>query len=163
MVASIDFKPALAKPHVASEWVVSPGTGLDLAAPLKFNHAADLPFSDRGTGISFEPATAFADSSNEPIQALGTGITLDKPLAKDHSINATLRDDAVKTAGYQETPAPNQWFGGPELITRSPLFGRTLDIEEGSMVLQDASGVVADSLNYGSLVDPWAAKGYQAA
>ena len=161
--ASIDFKPALAKPHVASEWVVSPSTGLDLAAPLQFNHAANLPFSDRGTGISFQPATAFAHSSNEPVQALGTGITLDKPLRGDHAINAAVHDDAVKTAGYQETPAPNQWFGGPELTTRSPLFGRTLTIEEGSMVLRDASGVVADSLNYGSLVDPWAAKGYQAA
>jgi hypothetical protein len=31
------------------------------------------------------------------------------------------------------------------------------------MVLRDASGVVADSLNYGSLVDPWAAEGDQAA
>jgi hypothetical protein len=30
------------------------------------------------------------------------------------------------------------------------------------MVLRDASGVVADSLNYGALVDPWAAEGYQA-
>ena len=27
-----------------------PGTGLDLAAPLKFNHSANIPFSDRGTG-----------------------------------------------------------------------------------------------------------------
>ena len=61
---------------------MSPGTGLDLAAPLKFNHAANLPFSDRGTGISFEPATAFAHSSNEPVQALGTGITLDSPWPK---------------------------------------------------------------------------------
>ncbi len=161
--ASIDFKPALAKPHVANEWVVSPGTGLDLAAPLQFNHAANLPFSDRGTGISFQPATAVAHASNEPVQALGTGITLDKPLTGDHAINAAVRDDAVKIAGYQETPAPNQWFGGPELTTRSPTFGRMLTIEEGSMVLRDASGVVADSLNYGSLVDPWAAKGYQAA
>jgi hypothetical protein len=67
---SIDFTPALAKPHVVSEWVVSPGTGLDLAAPLRLNHAANLPFSDRGTGISFQPATAFAHSSNEPVQAL---------------------------------------------------------------------------------------------
>ena len=56
-----------------------PGTGLDLAAPLKFNHAANLPFSDRGTGISFAPATAFAHSSNEPVQPLSTGITLDRP------------------------------------------------------------------------------------
>ena len=30
------------------------------------------------------------------------------------------------------------------------------------MVLRDASGVVADSLNYGGLVDPWAAEGDQA-
>ena len=30
------------------------------------------------------------------------------------------------------------------------------------MVLRDASGLVVDSLNYGGLVDPWAAEGYQA-
>jgi hypothetical protein len=146
-----------------SEWVVSPGTGLDLAAPLKFNHAANLPFSDRGTGISFKPATAFVHASNEPVQALGTGIKLDAPLVKEHKIYDVVRDAAVKTAGYQATPAPNQWFGGPELTTISPIFGRTITIEEGSIVLRDASGVVADSVNYGALVDPWAAKGYQGA
>jgi hypothetical protein len=48
------------------------------------------------------------------------------------------------------------------LITHSPQFGRTLTVEEGSMVLRDVSGVVADSLNYGGLVDPWAAEGNQA-
>ena len=160
---ALDFTPALAKPHVTDEWVVSPGTGLDLVAPLQFNHAANLPFSDRGTGISFQPATAFVHSSNEPVQAFGTGITLDRPLTSNHAIHAVVRDDAVKTAGYQGTPAPNQWFGGPELTTNSPIFGQTITIEEGSMVLRDASGVVADSLNYGSLVDPWAAEGYQSA
>ena len=159
---SIDFTPALAKPHVVSEWVVSPGTGLDLAAPLRFNHAANLPFSDRGTGISFQPATAFAHSSNEPVQALGTGITLDKPLTNNHPIHAAVRDAAVKTAGYQGMPTPNQWFGGPEFTTKSPQFGRTLTVEEGSIVLREPSGVVADSLNYGGLVDPWAAEGDQA-
>jgi non-reducing end alpha-L-arabinofuranosidase len=159
---SIDFTPALAKPHVVSEWVVSPGTGLDLAAPLRFNHAANLPFSDRGTGISFQPATAFAHSSNEPVEALGTGITLDSPLTNDHPIYAAVRDAAVKTAGYQGMPTPNQWFGGPELTTKSPQFGRTLTVEEGSIVLREPSGVVADSLNYGGLVDPWAAEGDQA-
>jgi Alpha-L-arabinofuranosidase B, catalytic/Lamin Tail Domain/NPCBM-associated, NEW3 domain of alpha-galactosidase len=158
----IDFTPALAQTHIRDENVVAPGTGLDLAAPLKFNHAANLPFSDRGTGISFEPATAFAHSSNEPVQALGTGITLDKPLAKDHAINAVVRDAAVTIAGYQGRPVPNQWFGGPELATISPLFGRTITVREGSMVLRDASGLVVDSLNYGGLVDPWAAEGYQA-
>jgi hypothetical protein len=159
---AIDFTPALAKPHADSEWVVSPGTGLDLAAPLRFNHAANLPFSNRGTGVSFQPATAFAHSSNEPIQALGTGITLDKLLDYDHGIHEVVRDAAVTTAGYQGAPAPNQWFGGPELTTTSLQFGHSITVEEGSMVLRDASGVVVDSLNYGGLVDPWAAEGDQA-
>jgi hypothetical protein len=129
-----------------------PGTGLDLAAPLKFNHAANMPFSDRGTGIGFTPATAFAHSSNEPIQPLGAGITLDRALANDHAIDAVVSDAAVTAAGYQGTPKPNQWFGGPAL---SP--------SAGAMVLRDAAGLVVDSLNYGGLVDPWAAEGYQAA
>ncbi len=149
---SVSFTPALAKAHPSREEVIDQGMGLDLAAPLKFSHAANLPFSNRGTGISFKPATAFARSSNEPVQALGAGITLDSPLAKDHGIDAVVRDAAVTTAGYQGTPAPNQWFGGPAL---SPLAG--------NMVLRDAAGLVVDSLNYGGLVDPWAAEGYQAA
>ena len=127
------------------------GTGLDLAEPLKFNHSANIPFSVRGTGISFQPATAFAHSSNEPLQPLGAGITLDSPLANDHEINAAVRDAAVTTAGYQGPPAPNQWFGGPALSSSA-----------GTLVLRDAAGLVIDSLNYGGLVDPWAAEGYQA-
>jgi len=160
--SAIEFKPALVQAHIRDEWVVSPGTGIDLAAPLKFSHPANLPFSDRGTGISFKPATAFAHSSNEPVQALGTGITLDSPLAHNHEIQAVVRDAAVTSAGYQGTPEPNQWFGGPELTTISPLFGRTITVKEGSMVLRDAAGLVVDSLNYGGLVDPWASEGYQA-
>jgi non-reducing end alpha-L-arabinofuranosidase len=148
----VDFTPALTKAYPSGEALVAPGTGLNLAAPLRFNHAANLPFSDRGTGISFQPATAFAHSSNEPVQALGTGISLDSPLKRGHAIDAVVRDARVTTAGYQGTPAPNQWFGGPAL---SP--------SAGSMVLRDAAGLVVDSLNYGLLVDPWAAEGYQAA
>jgi hypothetical protein len=134
------------------------GTGLDLAAPLKFNHAANLPFSARGTGISFTPATSVVHASNEPVQPLGTGITVDGPLAGDHAIDAVVRDAVVTTAGYQGGSAsanasaglsPNQWFGGPALANA------------GTMVLRDAAGLVVDSLNYGSLVDPWAAEGYQ--
>jgi len=157
----IDFMPALTNAHVNAELVVNPGTGLDLAGPLKFNHAANLPFSDRGTGISFRPATAFAHSSNEPVQALGTGITLDNPLAKSHAVDAVVRDARVTTAGYQGPPEPDQWFGGPELTTNAPFFDRTVARREGSLVLRDASGLVVDSLNYGGLVDPWAAEGYQ--
>ena len=158
----IDFTPALAQAHIRDETVIAPGTGLDLGAPLKFNHAANLPFSNRGTGITFQPAAAFAHSSNEPVQALGTGITLDRPLAKGHPINSVVRDSAVTTVGYQGRPVPNQWFGGPEFTTNSPLFGRTITLRDGSMVLRDAAGLVVDGLNYGGLVDPWAAKGYQA-
>jgi hypothetical protein len=128
-----------------------PGTGLDLAEPLKFDHASNMPFSARGTGISFEPATAFAHSSNEPVLALNTSITLDSPLKNDHEINTVVRDEKVTTAGYQGTQKANQWFGGPALANA------------GNMVLRDAAGLVVDSLNYGGLVDPWAAEGYQAA
>jgi hypothetical protein len=160
----VDFTPALTHAHIDSEEAIVPGTGLDLAAPLKFKHAANLPFSDPGTGISFEPATAFAHSSNEPVQPLGTGITLDKPLTNDHAINAVIRDASVTTAGYQGSPAPNQWFGGPEFFTDAVLFGRfNITFREGSIVLRDASGLVVDSLNYGAQVDPWAAEGYEAA
>jgi hypothetical protein len=148
----VSFTPALAKAHLARETVVAQGTGLDLAAPLKFKHAANLPFAVRGTGITFQPETAVAHSSNEPVLPLGTGITLDSPLAKDHAIDAVVRDAVVTTAGYQGTPAPNQWFGGP-----------ALSLAAGAMVLRDAAGLVVDSLNYGLMVEPWAAKGYQAA
>jgi hypothetical protein len=149
--AGIDFTPALAKPHLSRETVVAHGTGLDLAAPLRFRHAANLPFAARGTGITFQPATAFAHTSNEPVQPLGSGITLDSPLAKEHAINTAVHDARVTSAGYQGSPAPNQWFGGPSL---SPAAG--------NMVLRSAAGLVVDSLNYGLLVDPWASEGYQA-
>ena len=127
-----------------------PGTGLDLAEPLKFDHASNMPFSVRGTGISFEPATAFDHSSNEPVLALCFTITLDKPLSGDHAIDAVVSDKKVTTAGYQDSRKPDQWFGGP-----------TLSVLAGSMVLRDAEGNVADGLNYGELVDPWASEGYQ--
>ena len=125
------------------------GTGLELSAPLKFDHASNIPFSVRGTGITFQPATAFAHQSNEPVLPLGSGITLDQPLTKSHAIDTVVRDGVVTTAGYQGAPVPNQWFGGPALSNAA-----------GSMVLRDASGLVVDSLNYGLIVDPWAAEGY---
>src|SRR5215469_11173403 len=128
------------------------GTGLTLTAPLQFAHASNLPFSNRGTGITFSPATRFAHSSNEPVQALGSSITLDQPLGTGYSINTPVVDAAVTNAGYQGSPAPDQWFGGPALSSSA-----------GSMVLRDAQGMVADSLNYGAIVDPWAAEGYQGA
>src|SRR5262249_56692732 len=86
----------------------------------------------------------------EPVQPLGAGIKLDSPLSMDHAIDAVVRDASVTAAGYQGTPPPNQWFGGPALAPGA-----------GVMVLRDAAGLVVDSLNYGGLVDPWAAEGYQ--
>lgn len=130
----------------------NPGTGLDLAEPLKFNHSSNLPFSCRGTGISFEPATTYDHSSNEPVLPLGTGITIDQALSMDHEIDAVVLDASVTTAGYQGTVAPDQWFGGPALSSRG-----------GNMVLRDANGNVVDGLNYGLHVDPWAGEGYHAA
>jgi hypothetical protein len=111
------------------------GTGLTLAGPLTFDHAANLPFSDRGTGISFSPATRFAHSSNEPVQALDSSITLSKPLSRGHAINTAVIDAAVTTAGYQGSPAPDQWFGGPALSASA-----------GSMVLRNTRGVAQPQL-----------------
>jgi len=126
------------------------GSGLTLAAPLRFTHSANLPFSDRGTGVSFTPATKFAHSSDEPVQPLGNAITLDRALRKPHPVNAAVSDAAVTTAGYQDFAAPDQVFGGPALSTSA-----------GNMALRDARGHVADSLNYGALVDPALAEGFQ--
>ena len=145
----VEVTPALGKSHLGREDVVAHGTGLDLSAPLKFVHAANIPFSARGTGIGVMPATAFAHSSNEPVLPLGTGVVIDRALTKAHAVDAVVRDAAVTTAGYQGTPVPNQWFGGPAL---SPAAG--------AMVLRDAAGLVVDSLNYGLLVDPWVSEGY---
>ncbi|MCO6044045.1 lamin tail domain-containing protein [Aeoliella sp. ICT_H6.2] len=128
------------------------GTGLELETPLKFEHSANMPFSVRGTGISFEPATQFEHSSNEPVLPLGTGVTLDRPLEQDHEINAVVRDRNVTDAGYQGSSEPDQRFGGPALSSQG-----------GTMVLRNDNGLVVDSLNYGGLIDPWAAEGYQAA
>jgi hypothetical protein len=118
---------------------------------LKFSHASNLPFSARGTGISFEPKTSFVHSSNEPVLALRYSITLDQPLANDHEIDDVVLDEKVTIAGYRGPKEPDQWFGGP-----------SLSVSAGNMILRDADGNVVDALNYGGLVDPWAAEGYQA-
>lgn len=125
------------------------GTGLELTEPLKFNHACNIPFSVRGTGISFTPATAFAHSSNEPVTTLAFALVLDQPLTMNHDIDDVVRDLNVKTSGYQGSPLPAQWFGGPVLSGSA-----------GNMVLRDAGGLVVDGLNYGAVVDPWSSEGY---
>ncbi|MCR4860063.1 MAG: lamin tail domain-containing protein [Bacteroidales bacterium] len=126
------------------------GTGLELEEPLKFAHSANMPFSCNGTGISFTPATRFDHSSNEPVLALIYEIELEEPLRSDHPVDEVICDPQVTTAGYQGELAADQLFGGPAL-------GRM-----GNMALYDASGNVVDCLNWGTVVDPMLAEGYQA-
>lgn len=127
------------------------GTGLELTAPLKYNHSSNMPFSVNGTGISFEPASKFDHSSNEPVLALIYAIELDQPLAQAHDIDEVVLDKNVTTAGYQGEVAANQLFGGPALSS-----------SKGNMVLRNASGLIVDALNYGGVVDPWLSEGYHA-
>jgi len=115
------------------------GTGVDLAAPLKFDHMSGVDASDEGTGISFSPATRFRHVSGDAVQALGSGITLDGPLVNGHAYGAPVVNPLDTTGGYLGPPAPNQWFGGP------------LSARAGSIALLDASGVVVvDAIVYGS-------------
>ena len=114
-------------------------TDVALTAPLKSDHAAGVDVSDVGTGISFSPATRFSHVSGDAVQPLGSGITLDRPLLKSHAYGAAVINALDKTAGYQGTPPPRQWFGG------------TLSPRAGSIALMDASGVVVvDAVVYGS-------------
>ncbi|HUP03985.1 MAG TPA: arabinofuranosidase catalytic domain-containing protein [Bryobacteraceae bacterium] len=112
--------------------------GINLAAPLKFSHAAGIGVSDAGTGIAFSPATKFPHASGDAVQALGSGVTLNRPLAKDHPYGAAVVNPAATAEGYQERPAPNQWFGG------------ALSARAGSIALLDSHGVVVDAIVYGS-------------
>ena len=115
------------------------GTGVNLAAPLRFDHFAGIDVSDVGTGIRFSPATRFPHISGDAVQALGSGITFDRPLLKSHAYGAPVGNALNTTEGYQGPPAPNQWFGG------------TLSPRAGSIALLDAGGVaVVDAMVYGS-------------
>jgi non-reducing end alpha-L-arabinofuranosidase len=115
------------------------GTGVDLAAPLRFDHMAGVDVSDVGTGVSFTPATKFPHVSGDALQALGSGIALDRPLVKGHAYGAAVVNPLATNAGYQGPPAPNQWFGG------------ALSARAGSIALLDARGeVIVDAMVYGS-------------
>jgi hypothetical protein len=55
---SVDIKPALSRDHASAEHAIDPGTGLDLVAPLKFNHSGNLPFSNRAPASTSRPRHA---------------------------------------------------------------------------------------------------------
>jgi non-reducing end alpha-L-arabinofuranosidase len=112
---------------------------IELAEPLKLDHASGVDVSDVGTGISFTPATKFPHTSGDAVQAMGSGVTLDKPLDNAHEYGSAVVNPQVTTAGYQGSPTPNQWFGG------------TLSTSAGSIALMDAGGrVVVDAIVFGS-------------
>jgi len=114
------------------------GTGVTLAAPLKFDNIVGVDVAGPGTGVSFAPATKFAHTSGDAVQALGSGITLARPLSRAHAYGAPVINGAGKDQGYQGK-APDQWFGGE------------LSIRGGSVALTDASGkLVVDAIVYGS-------------
>ena len=123
-----------------------PGTGLDIAEPLQYFHSYNMPYSVNGTGISFEPATKFAHYSNEPVLALCFSIELNEPLKASYPINEAV---LAGTGGFQGKA--DLVFGGPALSESA-----------GNITLRDAKGNIADALNYGLVVDPWLAEGYQA-
>lgn len=125
------------------------GTGLTLEKPLKYDHSANMPFNCQGTGISFEPATRYDHYSNEPVLALCYEIALSEPLSSDHPIEDVIMDRNVTTAGFQSEYEADQYFGGPVL-------GRL-----GNMTLYDRDGNVVDCLNWGSVVEPMLAEGFQ--
>ena len=115
------------------------GKGVELAAPIKFEHMSGVDVSDVGTGINFSPATRFPHMSGDAVQALGSGITVDSPLVMSHEYGAAVVNPLATTVGYQGPPAPNQWYGGP------------LSTSAGSIALMDASGLVlVDAIVYGS-------------
>jgi len=116
------------------------GTGVDLAAPLRFDHTSGVDVSDVGTGVTFSPATKFPHTSGDAVQALGGGITLDRALARGHAFGAPVTNlSGVPAESQGPTSKPNQWFGAP------------LSNRAGSIALMDGGGMVlVDALVYGS-------------
>lgn len=117
----------------------APGAGgeIELDAPLKKDHMADVDVWYPGTGISFTPALRFDHKSGDLVQALGSGITLNNYVAKAHEEGAPVHHEGETSFGYQGQP--NQWFGIP------------LSANAGSIALMDATGkVLVDGMVYGS-------------
>src|SRR6185437_14417751 len=112
---------------------------IELAAPLKHDHAASVDVLSVGTGITFTPATRFPHSAGDALQALGSGITLDKPLARNHSYGAPVINPMADAAAYPVTHAPNPWYGN------------ALSAGAGSIALADSThATIIDAVVYGS-------------
>jgi hypothetical protein len=136
-IVSLAVAPSFGGPNPGS---AGRSGDIELVSPLKFDHSLAEDVSDRGTGSSFSPATRFVHRSGDAVQALGNGVVLDKALEMDHEYGTAIINPAAKTAGYQGSVAPNQWYGSQ------------LSSAAGSLALMDNSGsVVVDAMVYGSL------------
>jgi hypothetical protein len=137
-IINVVAAPSRGGPNMAGTGGGNPGE-VELTAPLKSDHMLSVDVCDRGTGISFSPATRFIHKSGDAVQALGSGITIVNPLAGNHEVGTAVFNPLVTSAGYQGSPAPDQWYGGP------------ISASAGSVALMDASGkVVVDAIVYGS-------------
>ena len=156
------------KPFYGPMSLEEAGTGLELEQPLKYAHSANMPIAMRGTGISFEPATEHVHVSNDIILPLTCIVELEEALTWDHSTDEPVICDGAE-AGF--SGKPDQWYGGPAFYLR----GSARDIDEhilrpggkgpvtaGSIILKSAKGTVADAVNYGFVVEPWASEGNHA-
>jgi hypothetical protein len=105
------------------------------------------PDPDRASDLTNQNSDEWAACSPEILGSLGVS---HPDNTWTMALYFTSEADAREGECYQGPPASDQWFGGPALSASA-----------GTTVLRDAHGLVGDSLNYGSLVDPLAAEGYQ--
>ena len=101
------------------------GTGVNLAAPLRFDHMSGVDVSDVGTGISFSPATKFPHVSGDAVQALGSGITLDRPLGQKPRVRRGRGQPAGHDGGLPGTA------GAQSVVRRRALRQGRLDRAAG--------------------------------
>ena len=116
------------------------GTGVNLAAPLQFDHMPGVDVSDVGTGISFSPATTFR--ARQRRRGAGAG--------QRHHARPASGQRACVRRGPWSTPWP-RWPVTRD--RRRPISGSEalLSTRAGSIALTDASGVVVvDAIVYGS-------------
>ena len=125
------------------------GTGIDITPPLKFTHPNNTPIAVRGTGVTFTTPTQFDHLSAEPIRPLGTGVTLVAGLTKAHPVDDVVQVTSANVTNAGFSGIADQLYGGPSFITIG-----------GSMVLRTAKGNIADSVNYGLVVDAVYGEGY---
>jgi hypothetical protein len=78
--------------HAAGATTEDEGTGITLSAPLEFAHTAGAAAVDPGTGITLSAPLEFAHTAGAAALDPGTGITLARPLRYTHAAGAPTVD-----------------------------------------------------------------------